>query len=377
MIRLARGFAPLEISGFDSRKVVLGTGGHLKNSLAIATGKKIISGQHIGDLDSNLAQQAWDKCRRDLTALYRQSVDSIACDLHPDYASTHMTKNSDLPVARIPHHLAHVLNVALENKIEGRYIGVSWDGAGYGTDGSVWGGEFLQVDGRYWSRLAHWRPLPLPGNEAAIRQPGRIALAILREISKPEVYFDDAVLRKLGIDSNKAQLVLQMVERDINTPVTSSAGRLFDSAAALLGLCRNNSFEGRAAMRLEATARGNDTTDIYAFNISTATHPWIIDWQPLFTALQNDIVRGKTVDYCAAVFHNTMAAAITEVIQKTGEKTIVLAGGCFQNRILILKTTELLEKSGCEVYRGSKISPNDGSLAIGQIVAAVNKMEQR
>ena len=266
VLRRARGYAPLPVRVPKPLKRVLAVGAHLKNSVAIAAGHQVFVSQHVGDLDTAEARQAFERAIADLLRLYDFKPDLVACDLHPDYASTAWAEESGLPVVRIQHHQAHVAACAAENDVHGTWLGVSWDGTGYGTDGTIWGGEFFLVENGSFERFAHLRPFRLPGSEAAIRQGWRCAASLCREAGIPR--FIPAMLQK-------------MLEQGINSPYTSSVGRLFDAAAAIAGIAEESHFEGQAAMLLERAIGGTETADAYPLAGG--------DWAGLILELSADV----------------------------------------------------------------------------------------
>jgi hydrogenase maturation protein HypF len=347
ILRRARGYAPLPIPVSEELPPVLAVGGHLKNTVAIALGRQVILSQHIGDLDTLEARRSFERAIDDLCRLYDFHPEAVVCDLHPDYASTRWARDSGLPVIAIQHHHAHVAACAAEHNVPAPYLGVSWDGTGYGLDGTVWGGEFFRVENGAFERVAHLRPFPLPGGEAAIREGWRSA-ASLRHL--------------LGRPSQAPGPVDEMLERDINCPRTSSAGRLFDAVAAILGIASENRFEGQAAMRLE-WAIGNCRTD-EAYPLRDG------NWEDAISAILDEAAAGVDTARIAARFHNTMAGWILATAQQNKFRRIILSGGVFQNRYLTERTSLLLEECGYEVFTHREVPPNDGGISLGQAVLA-------
>jgi len=254
-----------------------------------------------------------------------------------------------------------------ENDIEAPVLGVAWDGTGYGLDGTIWGGEFLlaKQNGSF-ERVAHLRKFRLPGGDAAIRQPRRSALGLLHEIFDNKIW--DRHELSFGFSPVDLTLLSEMLEKKINAPPTSSAGRLFDAVAALIGLCHVASFEGQAAMELEFAIQST-TDESYSFEISD-TSPRIVNWQPLIDDISNDLERSVSTGSIAAKFHNTMAEIIVAVAKQIDEPKIVLTGGCFQNRYLTERAISRLLDENFQPYWHQRIPPNDGGISLGQIVAA-------
>ena len=347
ILRRARGYAPLGIRVAREVPPVLAVGGHLKNTVAIGIGRDIFLSQHIGDLETLEARQAFERAIDDLCRLYSFKPEAVVCDLHPDYASTHWAEQCGLRVIRVQHHQAHVAACAAENGVEGAYLGVSWDGTGYGLDGAIWGGEFFSVDGNHFERVAHLRSFALPGGDAAVRQGWRSAASLLFEVLGPE-----------AADSR----VRPMLARGIHVVPTTSVGRLFDTVACLTGLARENRFEGQAAMLLENEIRSLRTDEAYALDDG--------DWGPLISAVVADTRAGVPVPTIAARFHNALVNWIVEVATKTEIKQVVLSGGVFQNRYLTERAAAVLESRGFVVHTHRQVPPNDGGIALGQAAMA-------
>lgn len=341
MIRRARGYAPLPVMVERELPRVLAVGAHQKSTVAIAIGRQVFPSQHLGDLDTLASREAFEQAIADLCRLYDFEPDLIACDLHPDYASTQWARKQGKPVVAIQHHHAHAAACAAENGLCKPYLAVCWDGTGYGLDGTIWGGEFFVVRDGAFERVAHLRPFPLPGGEAAIRQGWRVAAALLAEagLQRPA----DAVLD-------------QMLRRSVNCPLTSSVGRLFDAVAAITGIARESEFEGHAAMLLEQVA----SDDPRAYPMPDG------DWQPLLCAMRHDQAHGVSVGTMSARFHNTLTRWIASEARNAGIKDIVLAGGVFQNRRLTLSTLAQLPEF--KVHTHQRVPANDGGIALGQAV---------
>jgi len=249
ILRRARGYAPLGVRISKELPPVLAVGGHLKNTVAIAVGNDVFLSQHIGDLETLEARQAFERAIEDLCRLYSFRPEAVVCDLHPDYASTQWAEKSGLRVIRVQHHQAHVAACAAENNVETPYLGVSWDGTGYGLDGAIWGGEFFRVEKNQYDRVAHLRPFNLPGGDIAVREGWRSAASLLFELGRKSSG-EENEKQNVGT-SNEQGKIRFMLERAINTVPTTSVGRLFDAVASISGLAQQNRFEGQAAMLLE------------------------------------------------------------------------------------------------------------------------------
>jgi hydrogenase maturation protein HypF len=355
ILRRARGYAPLPVTVPYELSPVLAVGGHLKNTVAIALGRQVFLSQHIGDLDALETRQAFERAIDDLCRLYRFKPKSVACDLHPDYASTQWALASGLPIVQIQHHHAHVAACAAENGIETNYLGVAWDGTGFGLDGTIWGGEFfLSCQGRF-ERISHLRPFRLPGGEAAIRDCSRSAASLVWETQGARM-----------ADQVAGTAIRAMLDRGINAPPTSSVGRLFDGIAYLSGVAGQNLFEGQAAMCLERAIRGISTSDGYSIENRNGSG----DWAPLIEELLRDVQNRIDVASIAVKFHNALANWIVVVAQEVCINKIVLSGGVFQNAYLNDRTRFLLEEKGFQVFTHHKVPANDGGISLGQAVLA-------
>jgi hydrogenase maturation protein HypF len=389
IVRRARGYAPLPITlPAPVPEPIIATGAHLKNTVALATGRDVFVSQHIGDLDTEPAFDAFRQVIGDLSALYDLRPARVACDLHPDYRSTQgaeqLAAQIGVEPARVQHHYAHVLACMADNQlsIETPILGVSWDGTGYGPDGTVWGGEFLAGDGR---RIAHLRPFRLPGGERAVKEPRRTALGMLYAVFG-EAALDMTDLAPVADFTPAERSVLRtMLAKGLNAPLTSSAGRLFDGVAALIGLRQRLSFEGQAAMQLEFALHGVETDERYDFDVVAPAASAlaggedgsrIVDWGGTLRGLLAEVRAATPAPLLAAKFHNTLAAVIVEVAQRAGIERVVLTGGCFQNRYLLERAVGLLRAAGFRPYWHQRLPPNDGGIAAGQIVATLRAGER-
>jgi hydrogenase maturation protein HypF len=380
LLRRARGYAPLPVLTPRPLPTILAVGAHLKNTVALSVERQVFISQHIGDLETAEAMRAFEDVIADFLRLYEATPVAIAHDLHPDYLSTRWAVEQAplLPcsLAPVQHHHAHLASCLADNGVEGPALGVTWDGTGYGTDGTVWGGEFLLGDAAGFTRVAHLRPFRLPGGDAAIKEPRRVALATLWEL------YGDAVLEREDLAPVRAlrpaerRLLAQMLERGLNAPITTSAGRLFDAVAALLDLHQQVTFEGQAAMALEFAA---DPTVTDAYLLPTIamkeTYGFVLDWGPLLEAIVDDLQRGGKPGIIAARFHNALVEAILAVAQAVGEPRVALSGGCFQNRLLTERAAQRLSQAGFEVLLHRQVPPNDGGISLGQVAVAAARLE--
>jgi len=369
ILRRARGYAPLSLSVGGHVPSVLAVGPQLKNTVSIGLGDQVVVSQHLGDLDNEETFASFQRAIDDLRRFYEFSPNLVAHDAHPDYLSTRYALRLGLPSLAVQHHYAHVLSCLADAGADPPALGVAWDGTGYGTDGTIWGGEFLRVDGSGFERVAHVRSFPLVGGDAAVREPRRSAAGLLYELQGAPA-LEKGKPAVAPFDSEEARVVSQMLRRSVNVVPTTSAGRLFDAVASLLGLVQKSDFEGEAAMAVEFAA-GPAPYDLsqsppYPYRITETHDRLVLDWGPTVEAILAD---RTDVTRAAARFHSTLAAGIVEVAQRIGERRVALTGGCFQNRRLTELTLDGLEKAGLEPIWHARIPPNDGGISVGQILA--------
>lgn len=386
ILRRARGYAPqairlknglAESSGLGP---VLAVGGQLKNTVALLREDRVWLSQHLGDLSTLEADQAFRQAVGDLQRLLQTDPKLIACDLHPDYRSSgfarELATSLSVPLVPVQHHHAHVASCMAEHGLDGDVLGVVWDGAGYGTDGQIWGGEFLIAGYQRFRRFARLRPFRLPGGEAAMREPGRSAAAVLWELMGERMLTYG--LPSWEITGEQQARIAGLLRSGTASPWTTSMGRLFDAVASLTGLCGVVSFEGQAAMAVEfaaerARAQGKDSVAGYSMDLlqrEASESSRIVDWRPMVSAIVEDLRRGSSPERIAAGFHAGLADGIVRVAQAAGLPRVVLTGGCFQNGLLLSLARRQLEGAGFAVYSHSLVSPNDGGLSLGQAVAA-------
>jgi hydrogenase maturation protein HypF len=371
VLRRARGYAPLPVRLCEEVPPLLAVGGHLKDAVAVAVGRDVFVSQHIGDLETPQAFEAFRKVGDDLARMYDVRPAAVACDLHPDYLSTQFARRSGLPVVTVQHHHAHVLSCLAENGLQGPVLGVSWDGTGYGPDRTVWGGEFLRVTGAGYERAAHLRTFPLPGGDRAAREPRRSALGLLYDLLGEEVFgrLDLPPVRAFAL--KELAVIRTMLTKGVSSPRTSSAGRLFDAVAAVTGVRQVARFEGQAAMELEFALDGVATDQAYEVGEVRST---VVDWSALVLALLKDVGHGTPVSLISARFHNALVAIIVAVAHLVSETRVVLTGGCFQNRYLLEGAVHRLRAEGFEPYWHRQLPPNDGGIAVGQVLAAAQAL---
>lgn len=365
VLRVGRGMAPLEMElPYRLPYPVLAVGGQSKNSIALGWENRAILSPHIGDLDSVRSLAVFEQVIADMQRLYRVTPQWIVCDAHPGYASSRWAQRQTLPVQRVGHHVAHAAALALEQGSDKTWLTFAWDGSGLGEEGDLWGGETLLGRLGNWRRVAHLRTFRLPGGERAAREPWRTGAALCWEtgLEPPELTDAGKLLREAWL-------------RQLNTPRTSSAGRLFEGAASLLGLLRHASFEGQAGMYLEQIAEGSGA--IIELPLREMPDGLIVlDWQPLLAMLRDT---GQSVASRAMQFHRSLAHAIVAMVRQMAKNAsferVGLTGGVFQNKLLLELSVAALREAGFEVGFSEKIPCNDGGLAMGQLVEAGQRIQ--
>jgi len=355
ILRRARGYAPLPIRMHRDLPTILAVGGHLKNTVALSLGSSVVMTPHIGDLDTAPSVEVHRRAIEDLVQFFGVVPAAVACDLHPDYASTRHAERLagawDVPLVPVQHHQAHVAACVAEHGLEGPVLGLSWDGTGYGTDRTVWGGEALLCDGAACVRIAHLRTFPLPGGDRAAREPRRSALGILYEIFGPAA----ADMASPWFTAAESSMLIAALGRPKLFPRTSSLGRLFDAVAALCGLPAGVTFEGQAAMALEFAAEPA-VSHGYPLPV-TGGEPLVLDWQPMIREILADRRAGLSVGQIASKFHNALAEAAVAVARAAACPRVVLTGGCFQNALLTDRVGQRLRDARFEVYMHQEIPP--------------------
>ncbi|OFW55526.1 MAG: carbamoyltransferase HypF [Candidatus Solincola sediminis] len=360
-LRRARGYAPYPVKLKDTYTTeVIALGAELKNTFCFLRGSHAFIGQHIGEMDTGEALSHYEEARDAMQHLFRLDPQVVAHDLHPDYLTTRLAMESSLPRIGVQHHHAHIVSCMADNDIQGEVIGVAWDGTGYGEDGTVWGGEFLFSDRAHFRRAARLRPYLMPGGEICISDISRMAAGVLWEVGE-----SDGIAEELA-----AQL-----RSGFNCPLTSSAGRMFDAAAAIIGLRDKALYEGQAACELEAVAKRMSSR--YPYHLLESNGLLEIDTRPLFKALIDDVASKAQMAEIAGRFHTTLTAAIVETCSRLSEETglerIALSGGVFQNELLTSMVLEGLSSAGLECYLHHRVPCNDGGISLGQAVVAAER----
>lgn len=410
LVRRARGYAPEPIILKKKAKPLIACGSFYKNTFCLARDEYAFLSQHIGDLDNQEAFDYYKEQVEKYKKLFRIEPRYVAHDLHPGYLSTQFAKSLGLPALAVQHHHAHIASAMAECGIEERVLGISYDGTGLGTDGHIWGSEFMIADLKGFKRVGHLKYAPLPGADAAVKNPFRTVLGYI--CACPEDFKEFTA----GLDKKTVEIIMKQIEKGINSPLASSMGRLFDAAAALLGFCGSVSYEGQAAMELEAimgchgthgrsrpiginaprpdfdasmadSNSGMDNTfeknsrgsfigkgEFYEYDIKKCRGEYIIDPLKVLKALFEEYLRGVEKSLISARFHNTVVRFTVDTAARIrrdhGINRVVLSGGCFQNRYLLDHLNDELTALGFEVYIPSKVPVNDGGIALGQAAIA-------
>ena len=381
VLRRARGYVPLAISlTHEAAEPILACGGELKNAFALVRGREVFLSEHLGDLGDERAYRAWVDAVAHLKGLLELTPRLVAHDLHPGYRSTAYARMLD-GVRHVPvqHHHAHIASCLADNGVDDRVIGVAWDGTGHGTDGHVWGGEFLLADLDGFERVGSFQEVAMPGGEAAVREPWRMAAIFLQAVyGEAMEKLDLAFMARL--DRSAWRLLSRATERGLNAPPTSSAGRLFDAVASLLGLRDRVDFEAQAAMELEALAVP-DADRVYAVDLDEQDGRTIVRTPHIVRGVVEDLLAGVGADRIGSRFHATLAEVIVRTCcrlrDRSGLDRVALSGGVFQNVRLSRLAVEGLGRAGFQVYTHHQVPPNDGGLALGQAAIAARLREDR
>ncbi|BBO69560.1 carbamoyltransferase HypF [Desulfosarcina alkanivorans] len=376
-IRRSRGYVPVPVFLREDMPPVLACGAELKNTICLTRGRQAFVSQHIGDLENRATDDFFRLTVEHLKRILDIDPRVVACDLHPDYLSTRYARElSGLPCVGVQHHHAHIAACMAENQADGPVIGLAFDGTGLGTDGTVWGGEVLVADCRSFTRAACLAPVPMPGSAAAIREPWRMAVAHLNAALGEDLAGLPLPLFR-SLEKKQVAVIMAMMEKQINSPLTSSLGRLFDAVAAMIGLRGRVAFEGQAAMELEMIL---DATESGRYPFAWDDHgepPLHIAVTPIIRGVVRDLTAGLSAATISARFHNTLIGLFDALCRHlrsgTGIDRVALSGGVFQNHRLLTGLTAALEKSGFDLLTHRLVPANDGGLSLGQaVVAAAN-----
>jgi hydrogenase maturation protein HypF len=380
--RRSRGYAPEPIAlAFDPPVPLLACGGHLKNTFCLSKGRQAFVGHHIGDLENLETLTSFRQGIEHFQQLFDITPEAIAYDMHPEYLATKYALDADIPQKiAVQHHHAHIASVLAEHGLMEPVIGVAADGTGYGTDGAIWGCEIMVADLLDFDRQAHLAYVPLPGGEQAVRQPWRMAATYLAQ-----AYGEDFLALDIPfvqqLDQSSWRVLSQMARKHINSPATSSLGRLFDAVAALLSIRSHVLYEGQAAIEMEVLANTVHTSTTYPYSFAIhGEKPALLDVAPLIRAIVSDIQQGIPIPQIAARFHLSIAELLAQacfvVRQQTGLKIVALSGGVFQNRILLEHLIARLETMAFQVYINRRVPPNDGGISLGQLAVAAARLQR-
>ena len=371
LLRRARGYAPRALPVTLLGPPVLAFGAHQKNTVALLFDGQLVLSQHLGDLSSQEGALLLERTVADLLDFFRVAPEILACDLHPDYASTRLAERyaqaRGLPLVRVQHHHAHGAACAAENGLDGPALALAWDGTGLGHDGTIWGGEALVLEGGDFRRIGHLQPFPLPGGDKAAKEPRRSACGLLWSCVGGDGWPGEVAQ---WWTEAELQLLRAMLRQDLNCPRTSSMGRLFDAVAALSGIRWQRGFEGQAAMELEFAAGTAGAGEPYPWTCTEAAGALVADPRPLLDALLRDRRAGADPERMAGRFHEALANLALAWARFAGVEQVLLTGGCFQNALLAARVAERLGKAGFQVRRHRLLPPNDGSICAGQAAVA-------
>jgi hydrogenase maturation protein HypF len=372
MIRRGRGYVPVPIALDRAMRPTLACGPFLANTVCLAKGRNAFLSQHVGDLENLETFESFEMTIEHLKAVLEIDPQVIAYDLHPDYFSTqYANRQRGSKKIGVQHHHAHIASCMAEHGISDPVIGLAMDGTGYGTDGTIWGGEILLADFHSFERVGHFQNVSLPGGEAAIREPWRMALAYLHYAFGKELFeLPLEFVRRL--DPRKAAMILAMIEKNLNSPQTSSCGRLFDGVSALLGLRDRASYRGQAAVELEMEI--GDGEGYYSVVIDEEKRGLIIPHATIIQGVVSDLIEGVDRGTISRKFHNTLVRAFVDACVKLRNgrtlNRVVLSGGVFQNVFLLGQLERILVELGFEVFTHSSVPCNDGGISLGQTMVA-------
>ena len=379
LLRRARGYAPYPIKLKNKVSQILGCGAELKNTFCLTRDEYAFISQHIGDMENLETVDHYETTILLYKKMFRVDPEIIAYDMHPDYLATkyaieQLENNPKLKPLPVQHHHAHIAACMADNSVNTPVIGVAFDGTGYGTDGKIWGGEFLVADYSDFKRMACFEYLPLPGGEAAVKNPYRIITGYLLALMGEDILKQDLPFNKYMTDQ-QTRIIIEQVKKNINSPLTSSCGRLFDAVSALLGVRGETSYEAQAAIEMEMRAYDEpNESGTYPYRYDNKDNHRIIRLIDLFESILADLHDGVSKATIAARFHNTIAVISNDLCQvisgETGINDIALSGGVFQNRFLLRKTVGILKDSGFRVFTHRQVPTNDGGISLGQVVIA-------
>jgi hydrogenase maturation protein HypF len=373
VLRRSRGYVPSPIKLSFGLEMILACGGELKNTFALSRGPYVFVSHHIGDLENMETLLSFEQGIQHFKNLFSIEPKAVAYDIHPEYLSTKYALSlAGIPKVGVQHHHAHVVSAMAENGLDGEVIGVALDGTGFGNDGTIWGGEFLKADLRDFKRAAHLKQVPMPGGSMAIKEPWRMAFAYLLD-----AFGDRAMDLELDWlkrrDPQKCQVLKRMIEKRVNSPRTSSMGRLFDAVSSLLSVRDTVNYEGQAAIELEMAADAEGKEE-YPFKIQEKEQPMVLDPTETVREVVQDLIRGLSSSLISGKFHRTVARLVVETCSRirsdSGLDRVVLSGGVFQNTLLLALVFDGLKEAGFRVYTHHLVPTNDGGISLGQAVIA-------
>jgi hydrogenase maturation protein HypF len=373
VLRRSRGYVPFPIKLSYDLERILACGAELKNTFALSCGPYVFVSHHIGDLENMETLLSFEQGIEHFKNLFSIEPRAVAYDLHPEYLSTKYALSlSGIPKVGVQHHHAHVVSAMAENGLDGEVIGVALDGTGFGTDGTIWGGEFLRADLKNFKRVAHLKQVPMPGGSMAIKEPWRMAFAYLLE-----AFGDRAMNLELDwskrIDTEKCGVLKKMIEQRVNSPLTSSMGRLFDAVSSLLSIRDTVNYEGQAAIELEMMADSGHNKE-YPFEIRNGEQAMVLDPMEMVRGIVQDLIRGLPPSLISGKFHRSVARLVVETCKRirldSGLDRVVLSGGVFQNTLLFALVFDGLREAGFKLYTHHLVPTNDGGISLGQAVIA-------
>jgi hydrogenase maturation protein HypF len=373
VFRRSRGFVPAAVRVHPDVSGILATGAELSNSFCLGKGNRAYLSQYIGDLKNRETMDFFEETVAMFLKLFRSQPVLVAADLHPDYLSTRYARSLGIELVQVQHHHAHIASCMAENRLNEPVIGLAFDGTGYGDDGNTWGSEFLVCDYTGYTRHSHFAYMPMPGGDRAAEEPWRMGLSLLYQAFGDQLFDLDIPLIH-SVNLKKAKLITEAISKNINAPLSSGAGRLFDAVASITGICINSLFHAEAPMKLESAIR-SDIRDFY--DVSTSNG---ISFLPAIQQICADLSQGVSTGIISARFHNTVVEATFQEVKKisreTGINKIALSGGTFQNKYMFESLETKLRKNNFVTFSHEKIPCNDGGLALGQLVVAAMKRNQ-
>jgi hydrogenase maturation protein HypF len=376
-IRRARSYAPYPVFLPFRAKQILACGAELKNTFCLTKDEHAFLSQHIGDMENEETLEHFENTIKLYKKLFRLEPEIITCDMHPDYLATkyalETAANASLKLVPVQHHHAHIVSCLVENGIEGQVIGVAFDGTGYGTDSNIWGGEFFTADYQNFTRVGHLEYVPMPGGEAAIKKPYRMALGYLYSLLAEDFSLEGLPLAR--VNPAELEIIKRQLKRGLNSPLTSSAGRLFDAVSALAGVREEIDYEAQAAIELEMLAPDElNESESYPFSIVEHQGIRVVKLGELVRAVVRDVRNQTPAPIISLKFHHTVAQIIADMCQliakDTGINQVALSGGVFQNRLLLKLAIAALQKEGFNVLTHHLVPCNDGGISLGQAVIA-------